>query len=62
MLGVHDLMIHNYGANKAIASADAEVDAGADVFTIHEVIDSAERKILDELGIVMCIHMVIKLM
>ena len=57
VLGMHDLIIHNYGANKVIASADAEVDAGEDVFTIHEVIDSAERKILDELGIIICIHM-----
>ncbi|MBR0413399.1 MAG: cation transporter [Eubacterium sp.] len=57
VLGMHDLMIHNYGANKVIASADAEVDANADVFTIHEVIDTAERRIFDELGIEMCIHM-----
>ncbi len=57
VLGMHDLMLHNYGANKIIASADAEVDANADVFTIHDAIDSAERRVFDELGIVMCIHM-----
>lgn len=57
VLGVHDLVIHNYGANKMLASADAEVDAKADIFTIHEIIDRAEKKILDELNVEMCIHM-----
>ena len=57
VLGIHDLIIHNYGANRIIASADAEVDAGEDIFAIHEIIDTAERKILDELGVIICIHM-----
>ena len=56
VLGVHDLIVHSYGAGKKIASADAEVDGGADIFEIHEVIDRAEKRILDELGIIMCIH------
>ncbi len=56
VLGVHDLIIHNYGASKIIASADAEVDAASDIFTIHSAIDNAEREILDELGIIICIH------
>ena len=56
VLGVHDLVIHSYGANKMLASADAEVDASADVFTIHDVIDAAEKRIENELGIEMCIH------
>ena len=56
VLGVHDLVIHSYGANKMLASADAEVDAKADIFAIHEVIDAAEKKILNELNIIICIH------
>ncbi len=56
VLGVHDLIIHNYGANKIIASADAEVDAASDIFTIHNAIDDAEREILSELGVIICIH------
>ena len=56
VLGVHDLIVHSYGAGKKIASADAEVDGGADIFAIHDVIDRAEKRILDELGIIMCIH------
>ena len=57
VLGVHDLVIHNYGKGRMLASADAEVDAKADIFSIHEVIDTAERRIADELGITICIHM-----
>ena len=56
VLGVHDLIVHSYGAGKKIASADAEVDGSADIFAIHDVIDRAEKKIFDELGIIMCIH------
>lgn len=57
VIGVHDLIIHNYGVNTIIASADAEVDAAADIFTIHDEIDSAERRIKDELNVTICIHM-----
>ena len=56
VLGVHDLIVHSYGAGKMLASADAEVDASEDIFALHEVIDRAEKKILDELGIIICIH------
>ena len=57
VLGVHDLIVHNYGAGKMIASAHAEVPADEDIVTVHDAIDKAEREILDELGIIMCIHM-----
>ena len=57
VLGVHDLVIHNYGASRILASADAEVDAQASVFEIHEAIDQAEHRIQEELGILICIHM-----
>ncbi len=56
VLGVHDLIVHSYGDGKKIASADAEVLASEDIFAIHDVIDKAERKILNELGVTMCIH------
>ena len=57
VLGVHDLIVHSYGADKIIASAHAEVDSDEDIFTIHNVIDEAERKIFEQYGVVMCIHM-----
>lgn len=56
ILGVHDLIVHNYGPGKIIASAHAEVPADVDLVTIHGVIDLAEKKILGELGIDICIH------
>ena len=56
VLGVHDLIVHSYGAGKTIASADAEVDASEDIFALHDVIDKAEQKILSELNIIICIH------
>ncbi|MBQ9531824.1 MAG: cation transporter [Eubacterium sp.] len=56
VLGVHDLIVHSYGAGKIIASADAEVNSDEDIFAIHDVIDKAERRILEELNIIICIH------
>ena len=56
VLGVHDLIVHSYGAGKTIASADAEVDASVDIFVLHDIIDRAEKKIFEELGIIISIH------
>ena len=57
IVGVHDLIIHNYGAGRAIASLHAEVDKNGDISAIHDVIDRVERQILHELGCEVCIHM-----
>ena len=57
VLGVHDLIVHNYGAGKLIASAHAEVPASADIVSVHNVIDAAERNIAEQLGVDMSIHM-----
>ncbi len=57
VLGVHDLMLHSYGVNRILASADAEVDGSGDIYELHSVIDEAERRIRDELNITICIHM-----
>ena len=43
--GVHDLIIHNYGVGKSIASVHAEIPADIDIMTIHDIIDTAEREI-----------------
>lgn len=57
ILGVHDLVLHDYGPGRAIASIHAEVAADSDFVAIHEVIDQAEREISRELNIPICIHM-----
>ena len=55
--GVHDLIVHDYGPGRLMASVHAEVDEGADIRIIHESIDAAERRILSELGVPVVIHM-----
>lgn len=55
--GVHDLIIHNYGVGKFMASIHAEIPADIDIMTIHDVIDTAEREISEKLKIVLVIHM-----
>ncbi len=57
ILGVHDLVLHDYGPGRSMASVHAEVAADSDLVAIHEVIDAAEREITDTLGIPICIHM-----
>ena len=41
IIGVHDLIIHNYGVGKCMASIHAEIPSNIDLVTIHEIIDSA---------------------
>lgn len=56
ILGIHDLMVHNYGPSSVFASLHAEVSAAADVMESHDLIDNIERDFLRE-GIFMVIHM-----
>ena len=56
ILGTHDLMIHDYGPGRCVASIHAEVPADANLVAIHEVIDRAESDISRELHIPICIH------
>ena len=55
--GVHDLIIHNYGVGKCIASVHAEVPCNIDIMEIHEVIDDAEKELSKKLNIHLVIHM-----
>ncbi|MBR4069125.1 MAG: cation transporter [Clostridia bacterium] len=57
ILGVHDLVLHDYGPGRCIASAHAEVSVDGDLLEIHEMIDDAERLIVKELNMPICIHM-----
>ena len=57
ILGVHDLVLHDYGPGRAFASVHAEISAASDLVAIHEVIDNAEREISQTLKIPVCIHM-----
>ncbi|MBQ8568026.1 MAG: cation transporter [Oscillospiraceae bacterium] len=54
--GVHDLIIHDYGPGRIMASAHAEVSDTADIVEIHEIIDETENRILTELGVEIVLH------
>ncbi len=56
VIGMHDLMVHNYGPGNSFASAHVEVDAKADILKSHDLIDNIEREISRELGIQLVIH------
>lgn len=55
--GTHDLIVHNYGPNRSMASIHAEVPRDVDIETSHEIIDRIEREITKKLGIFLVIHM-----
>lgn len=55
--GVHDLIVHDYGPGRIIASAHAEVPCNIDVIKLHDMIDNVEKRISRNLNIMMCIHM-----
>lgn len=57
VLGVHDLMIHDYGPGHEFASIHVEVDANQDIIKSHNMIDHIERKALEELHLKLTIHM-----
>ena len=57
IIGIHDLMVHNYGPKHFIASFHAEVDGKKDIYMLHDMIDNTEREIKNELGISCTIHM-----
>ena len=57
IVGVHDLMIHDYGPGRIFASAHAEVPDTADINRAHALIDGLERKILAETGVACVLHM-----
>lgn len=55
--GTHDLIIHNYGPNQSMASIHAEVPNDVNIENAHELIDRIERDAVEELGILLVIHM-----
>ena len=56
ILGIHDLMVHDYGPGQRFASVHAEIDRNEDVMSAHELLDNNERKFLEEHRIQMVIH------
>lgn len=57
VLGIHDLMLHDYGPSQKFMSLHAEVKAQIPVIELHDVIDNIEMEILDKYQILTTIHM-----
>ena len=55
--GIHDLVVHDYGPGRVMISLHAEVPAGGDMLTLHDVIDNAELELRRELNCEAVIHM-----
>ena len=57
VVGIHDLMVHNYGPGRVIISLHAEVPAHEDILKSHDVIDCIEADMMERFHAVACIHM-----
>lgn len=57
ILGVHDLVVHDYGPGRVMVSLHAEVPASGDMLETHDMIDNVERTLEEELGCPATIHM-----
>ena len=56
IVGVHDIMVHDYGVGRKFISFHAEVPSDLNINYAHEVIDKAERDMYDEFGALVTIH------
>jgi len=57
VLGIHDLIVHDYGPGSIFASVHIEVDSREDVFVAHALVDDIEKKAQDELRVMLVGHM-----
>ncbi|MBR4030192.1 MAG: cation transporter [Clostridia bacterium] len=57
IIGIHDLIVHDYGPGRVMASVHAEVSDTGDIVAIHEAIDYLEVLALKEMNIQLVIHM-----
>lgn len=57
ILGIHDLVVHDYGPGRCMISLHGEVAGDSDIFEIHDVIDRIEKELNHKLGCEAVIHM-----
>ena len=57
IIGIHDLIVHNYGPGRVMISLHAEVPADGDILALHDVIDNVEHRLKSELHCAAVIHM-----
>ncbi len=57
VLGIHDLVVHNYGPNMNFVTVHVEVSREVDVMKSHDLIDNIEHEVSKKLNILLTIHM-----
>lgn len=57
IVGIHDLLVHNYGPGRTMVSLHAEVPSDADIMAAHDTIDNIEKDIREEMHCLAIIHM-----
>ena len=57
IVGIHDMIVHDYGPGRVMISLHAEVPGNGDIYELHDMIDIVEREIKSELGCEATIHM-----
>lgn len=56
VLGLHDLIIHDYGSNNIFASAHIEINSKTSLINAHKILDSIEREILEKYQVHLVLH------
>lgn len=57
ILGIHDMLVHDYGPGRQMVSLHCEVSASGDIFALHDTIDNIERELQSKLHCDAVIHM-----
>ncbi len=57
IVGIHDVMVHDYGVGRQIVSFHAEIPADCDINLAHEEIDKLERDMYERFGCIVTVHL-----
>ncbi|MBP0990208.1 MAG: cation transporter [Oscillospiraceae bacterium] len=57
VVGIHDLIVHNYGPGRSLISLHAEVDSSHNILDIHDTIDLIEMELQKKFDCIATIHM-----
>lgn len=57
IIGIHDLIVHDYGPGRIIISLHGEVSGDEDIYTLHDAIDNIEKELHEKLNCLAVIHM-----
>ncbi|MCQ2595212.1 MAG: cation diffusion facilitator family transporter [Treponemataceae bacterium] len=57
IIGIHDMIVHDYGPGRLVISLHAEVPGDKDIFILHDEIDLAEKALYDKFNCLATIHL-----